>query len=259
VRGEKMKPIELHRAPGRRAWKTGKKLKRGAALQIMTYPRAGAKRILVETARNLGISLSSLLVGSGLVVAAKLAGCSVTDLVPRAELGLYGRGHSSDRIGVELWEDRFTANGPEVAAADPRTQGEIMRKTDSILELEDRAQKLQALASLLKDPSLDDVVSKLFGDTPILRATAIPARYRNPHSSTATLTEAIRGIASELPQPFTATDAVRQLKERQFVFRRPALDAVRDALYRLTHGKSRALRIVQEGKAGKPNRYALIS
>ncbi len=33
-------------------------------------------------------------------------------------------------------------------------------KTDSILELEDRAQKLQALASLLKDPALDDVVSK---------------------------------------------------------------------------------------------------
>lgn len=131
-------------------------------------------------------------------------------------------------------------------------------KTESILELEDRAQKLQALASLLKDPSLDDVVSKLFGDTPILRATTIPAQYRNPHSSSAALTEAIRGVASELPQPFTATDVVRLLKERQFVFRRPALDATRDALYRLTHGKRRTLRVVEAARSGKPNRYALI-
>lgn len=252
-----MKPVERHRAPGRRAWKTGKKLKRGAALQIMAYPRSGAKRVLVEAARNLGISLSSLLVGSGLAVAAKLAGCSVTDLVPRTELGLYGRGHSSDRVGVELWQEKFTATGINAPVADARTHGETMKRTDSILELEDRAQKLQALASLLKDPSLDDVVSKLFGDAPILRATAIHAPYRNPHPSTATLTEAIRGIASELPQPFTATEAVRQLKERQFVFRRPALDAVRDALYRMTHGKRRMLRIVEVGKLGKPNRYSV--
>jgi len=132
-----------------------------------------------------------------------------------------------------------------------------MRKTDSILELEDRAQKLQALASLLKDPSLDDVVSKLFGDTPTSRATAIPARHRNPHSSTATLTEAIREIASELAQPFTATDAVRRLKEKSFVFRRPALDAVRHALYRLTHGRRRMLRVVEMGK-GKPNKYSVL-
>ena len=132
-------------------------------------------------------------------------------------------------------------------------------KTDSILELEDRAQKLQALASLLKDPALDDVVSKLFGDTPTLRATTIPARYRNPQSSAAGLTEAIREVASEVAQPFTATDVVRRLKEKHFIFRRPALDAVRDALYRLTHGKRCTLRVVEAARSGKPNRYALIS
>lgn len=253
-----MKRKEPHRAPGRRAWKTGKKLKRGAALQIMAYPRAGAKRLLVETARNLGISLSSLLVGSGLSVAAKLAGCSVTDLLPRAELGLYGRGHSSDRVRDELWEDKFAATGPKAQVAEAKIEGGTMRRTDRILELEDRAQKLQALAALLKDPLLDDVVSKLFGDTPILRAATIPAAYRNPHSSTAALTEAIRGAASEMAPPFTTADVVRRLKERNFPFRRPALDATRDALYRLTHGKRRTLRVVEAARSGKPNKYALI-
>jgi hypothetical protein len=225
----------------------------------MTYPRPRAKALLVETARKLGISLSSLLVGGGLSVAAKLAGCSVRELLPAPEFGQYVRGHRPDRVGVNIWEDKSTPIGSIAAASHARTQGGIMRRTDSILELEDRAQKLQALASLLKDPSLDDVVSKLFGDVPTLRASTIPTQYRNPDSSTASLTEAIREIASELAQPFTATDAVRLLRENNFVFRRPALDSVRDALHRLTHGKRRTLRIAQAGKAGQPNRYERIS
>src|SRR5271165_2327821 len=143
VRRKKMKPVEPRRAPGRRAWKTGKKLKRGAALQIMAYPRPGAKRVLVEAARDLGISLSSLLVGGGLSVAAKLAGCSVTELVPRSEVDQYTRGHGPARGGLEIWEGKLTAAGPNAPAADAKTQGGIMRRTDSILELEDRAQKLQ--------------------------------------------------------------------------------------------------------------------
>jgi hypothetical protein len=74
------------RAPGRRAWKRGTKLKRGAAVQVVVYPRPQSKSALVEASRQLGVSLSSLLIGSGLGVAAKLAGCSVKDLVPEAEL-----------------------------------------------------------------------------------------------------------------------------------------------------------------------------
>ena len=224
----------------------------------MAYPRAGAKRLLVETARNLGISLSSLLVGGGLSVAAKLAGRPVAEIVSPDELRQYVRGHRFDRVGIEPW-----ASPPLIRESSPtdvgRTEGGSMAvKTDSILELEDRAQKLQALASLLKDPSLDDVVSKLFGDTLLLRATTTPARYRTPLASSTALTEAIRRVASELPQPFTATDVVRRLKERQFVFRRPALDATRDSLYRLTHGKRRTLRVVEAARSGKPNKYALI-
>ena len=246
------------RAPGHPASKRGTKLRRGAATQVMAYPRQGAKAVLVQTARQLGVSLSSLLVGGGLSVAAKLAGRPVAEIVSPDELRQYVRGHRSDRVGIEPW-----ASPPLIGETTPidvgRTQGGSMAvNTDSILELEDRAQKLQALASLLKDPSLEDVVSKLFGDTPIVRATTTPARYRTPHSSSAALTEAIRGVASELPQPFTATDVVRLLKERQFLFRRPALDATRDALYRLTHGKRRTLRVVEAARSGKPNRYALI-
>jgi hypothetical protein len=130
-------------------------------------------------------------------------------------------------------------------------------RTDSILELEDRAKKMEALAALLRDPALNEVVSKLFGEAQV-SVTTNPSS-RKPRPLPVVLAEAIRMIAGELPGPFTASEVVSRLKERQFVFRRPALDATRDALYRLTHGKRRQLRIVEVGEAGKPNRYELVS
>lgn len=255
---EEMKEVEPHRAPGRQPWKRGTKLRRGAATQVVSYPRARSKAVLVQASRELGVSLSSLLIGSGLAMAAKLAGCSVADLVPKAELRQYMRGHGSDRVGIEFWTNApLISESPKYVG---RTLGGSMAvKTDSILELEDRAQKLQALASLLKDPSLNDVVSKLFRDAPVLTATTTPARYRTPHSSSAALTEAIREIATELPRPFTASDVVVRLKQRQFVFRRAAMDATRDCLYRLSRGKRRLFRILEMGQGGKPNKYVLIS
>lgn len=129
----------------------------------------------------------------------------------------------------------------------------MAKRTESILELEDRAKKIEALAALLRDPALDDVVSKLFGETRV-STTANPSPYHLP----AALAEAIRAIASELPQPFTTSDVVTRLKEMQFVFRRPALEATRDALYRLSRGKRRTFRILEIGQGGRPNRYQLI-
>jgi hypothetical protein len=105
----------------------------------------------------------------------------------------------------------------------------MTKRADSILEVEDRAKKLEALAALLRDPALDDVVSKLFGETHA-SATINLSPHRKCDSLPTAITGAIREVASELPEPFTATDVVRRLKERQFVFRRPALEATRDAL-----------------------------
>jgi hypothetical protein len=246
------------RAPGHPALKKGARLKRGAATQVMAYPRPGTKAVLVQTSRQLGVSLSSLLIGGGLGIAARLAGRPVAEIVSPDELRQYMRGHGSDPVGIELW-----ACAPLISESSPtdvgRTQGGSMAvKTDNILELEDRAKKLEALVALLRDPALSDAVAKLFGDTQV-SSTAIPTQYRNPHSSAAALTEAIREVAAELPRPFTASDVVGQLKQRQFVFRRPALDATRDCLYRLSRGKRRIFRILEMRQAGKPNKYALIS
>ncbi len=46
------------KAPGVAAKKTGKKLKRGQALQIMTYPRANAKKALVDASRVRSVCIS---------------------------------------------------------------------------------------------------------------------------------------------------------------------------------------------------------
>jgi len=48
-------------APGVRAKKTGKKLKRGRALQVMVYPRRKTKSVLVDAARDTDLTLSAFL------------------------------------------------------------------------------------------------------------------------------------------------------------------------------------------------------
>ncbi len=148
------------KAPGRPARKRGTKLRRGKATQIVAYPRARTKAVLVEASRQLRVSLSSLLLGGGLAVAAKLAGRPVAELVSPDELCQYVRGHRSDRVGIEPWASQAFASESSPTDVGKTQGGNMAMKTDSILELEDRAQKLQALASLLKDPALDDVVSK---------------------------------------------------------------------------------------------------
>lgn len=64
-------------------------MKRGAALQIMTYPRPATKAVLVRAAREHDQSLSSFLICAGLEKAAIRKGCEVKDLLPPDELHQY--------------------------------------------------------------------------------------------------------------------------------------------------------------------------
>jgi hypothetical protein len=68
------------RAPGVPAKKTGKRLKRGLALQVMIYPRAAAKAVIVEGSRRAKKSLSSFCIMSALKEATSLLGRPINDL-----------------------------------------------------------------------------------------------------------------------------------------------------------------------------------
>ena len=60
------------KAPGVQAGKRGKRLKRGAATQIMAYPRPKTKAVLVQAARDVNRPLSSFVLMSALTQAAAL-------------------------------------------------------------------------------------------------------------------------------------------------------------------------------------------
>jgi hypothetical protein len=76
-------------APGVGPKKTGTRLKRGQALQVMTYPRARTKALLVQVAREIGRPLSSFMIMAALMAAAKLRGREIGELIPADELRLY--------------------------------------------------------------------------------------------------------------------------------------------------------------------------
>ena len=76
-------------APGVRAKKLGKKLKRGRALQVMVYPRRKTKGVLVEASRDVERPLSSFILLASLKEAAALRGCDIADLIPPDELQQY--------------------------------------------------------------------------------------------------------------------------------------------------------------------------
>jgi hypothetical protein len=77
------------KAPGVRAKKRGTKLKRGAAVQVMCYPRPKTKAALVEASRKNKRALSSFMVRASLKEAAAIQGCKITDLIPSDELEQY--------------------------------------------------------------------------------------------------------------------------------------------------------------------------
>jgi hypothetical protein len=75
--------------PGVRAKKTGTKLARGAAVQVMCYPRPRTKAVLVEASRRANTSLSSFVVMAALKQVAALEQCQIEDLIPSDELQPY--------------------------------------------------------------------------------------------------------------------------------------------------------------------------
>lgn len=75
--------------PGPRAKKTGTRLKRGAAVQVVCYPRPKTKAVLVEASRKAKRSLSSFMVLASLKEAAAIQGREITDLVPPDEMQRY--------------------------------------------------------------------------------------------------------------------------------------------------------------------------
>lgn len=77
------------KAPGIRAKKKGTRLKRGAATQVMVYPRQKTKGVLVEASRDISRPLSSFMILAALKEAAALRGCEIKDLIPAGELEQY--------------------------------------------------------------------------------------------------------------------------------------------------------------------------
>lgn len=83
------KGLTSRKAPGRPPSEAGTPLKRGAALQVMVYPRAKTKAVLVRAALKTGRALSSFLIRAALEKIARDQGCDISDLVPESELRLY--------------------------------------------------------------------------------------------------------------------------------------------------------------------------
>jgi hypothetical protein len=77
------------KAPGMRARKRGTKIKRGAATQVMIYPRLKTKGVLVAASRDISRPLSSFIILAALKEAAALRGCEIKDLIPADELEMY--------------------------------------------------------------------------------------------------------------------------------------------------------------------------
>jgi len=89
VETESVQGGNMKRAPGVRAKKTGTRLARGRALQVVIYPRPKTKGALVEASREMGLSLSSFLILAALKEAAALRGRGIADLIPTDELEQY--------------------------------------------------------------------------------------------------------------------------------------------------------------------------
>jgi hypothetical protein len=135
-------------------------------------------------------------------------------------------------------------------------------RIDTMMEAEERrAEKVQELIALMRDPDVADFVAKLFGE-PI---SATPAQPVSPNGQglklpdSLTLTPAIRFIASGITGRFKVSDLAKKLQGGGFDFgeRKPET-AVRDAVYLLCRGENPIFRVVEEGKGGQPNIYERI-
>jgi hypothetical protein len=74
------------RGPGTKAKSGGAKLKRGAALQVMIYPRSATKAVLVKASQQAKQKLSTFIQLAALRDIARSRNCEVSDLIPETEL-----------------------------------------------------------------------------------------------------------------------------------------------------------------------------
>jgi hypothetical protein len=90
VGSEKTANSKRRKPPGVRAKEEGTPLRRGAATQLMVYPRPKTKAALVRAARKHDQSVSSYMILAALEKDAKDEGCELADLgVPQDELEQY--------------------------------------------------------------------------------------------------------------------------------------------------------------------------
>ena len=90
------------KATGTRAEESGTRLKRGAAVQIMCYPRPCTKTVLVKGSRKADQPLSSFMLLASLQRIAVMEGCKIEDLVPLEELQQYAKRASTSVRGAHL-------------------------------------------------------------------------------------------------------------------------------------------------------------
>lgn len=141
-----------------------------------------------------------------------------------------------------------------------------MRKIENILRAEERkAAKVKALATLLRDRDLRDVVTKLqFNDAAVKRLGKRPATTKpKPGVRGAILTvlaENLRNIIEDDSDPsfdeqtFYPSTAKIWLDDK-FGEDAYSLKAIREALYYLARCPNPAVQIIQNGTGGRENEY----
>jgi hypothetical protein len=132
-------------------------------------------------------------------------------------------------------------------------------RIEQVLESEQRrAKKVEMLIGLLRDPDLSDVVGRLIEETPHSKPSTASSNGHLPVKPGA-ITEAIRAVATKLPNPFTIHDAVDVLTREGFKFTRKAKDQVRDSLYFIVREPDTKFRVIEVGRAGKLSRYEYVN
>jgi len=117
---------------------------------------------------------------------------------------------------------------------------------------ERKSRKAAQLFALLRDPDVADIVA-------LLRNGASSASSANGSQEQHGLRNVIRSLYPVLGKHFTSNDVVVSLQEQGFDFgKRNPKSAVRDQLYALSQPGLNELKIVSEGKGGKPNIYEVV-
>jgi len=138
----------------------------------------------------------------------------------------------------------------------------ILRRWDAVQA--NRRQKIvDALNSLLRDPDAALVLPEILhtGELDLAPDESAARSREGAHEEQGqrrrrNLRESIRQLTGQLPARFTIAEVTQKLKEQQFSFKRSDPEkSVRDALYKLQDG---ALRVVEEGKGGRPNVYEFV-